>query len=211
MLTENLFDIVAFDNVAVISQPLTHVDEKNFSIIADNIRKITPRDRTNIADVIKTTKSMITVKLAKQYNCKIILCSDGEANVGISDENSLAPIALDCMRSGITVSALGMGVSYNARIMGSIANSGGGIFHHIEDLSKLPDIFKKELGLSTSVLAREVKLILEIPKLIEIGQNLNGYPQSVSIIPWKSLLAIYMQQEGLSLKSDAIFIQNKSP
>ena len=83
------------------------------------------------------------------------------------------------LKKGIAISSLGVGLYYNSATMGEIARSGNGLFHYINNLSKLESVFAQELKLSSSVTAKDVKVMLEIPSLIEIGENLNGYTQEV--------------------------------
>lgn len=180
LLTEkDLFGVVSFNEIACVDQPLTSPSPHNLSSIIANIRQIQPKGCTNISDGLLMAKKMITPDLAQKYNCKIILLSDGQANVGVTDLKGLSSIALECLQSGITVSGLGIGLDYDSGIMGGIAQHGGGLFYHIEDLSMLEEIFKEELSLSNAVTAKNVKLYISIPDLIEIGNNLNDYPQKV--------------------------------
>lgn len=180
LLTEdNLVGVVSFDDTAEIYQHLTHLNPSTRRDVIENVQRIRPRGCTNISDAILTAKKMITADHLDKYTCKVILLSDGIANSGVSDSDGLASIALNCLREGITVSSLGIGADYDAGKMGAIANSGGGLFYHIQDLRELEKIFQEELGMSNAVTAKSVALDVEIPNLIEISENLNFYPQSI--------------------------------
>ena len=96
----------------------------------------------------------------------------------VTDVDGLTSIALDCAKKGIAISSLGVGLYYNSATMGRLPEAETG-FSTISIISKLESVFAQELKLSSSVTAKDVKVMLEIPSLIEIGENLNGYTQEV--------------------------------
>ncbi|MFZ3102595.1 MAG: vWA domain-containing protein [Desulfitobacteriaceae bacterium] len=180
LLTENdLLGIVSFDESAAVNQPLTNISLSTIQSVIANIRNIHPRGGTNISEALLTARNLITSEHLEKYTCKIILLSDGEPNTGILLANELSSIASDYMQAGITVSSLGLELKNDSSIMCGIAQSGGGLFYPLEDLSMLEEILKQELNLTAITKAKNVKLLLEIPSLIEIGQNLNSYPQKL--------------------------------
>lgn len=176
---KDLFGVISFDHSVFVDQPLTHIHEDNRQEITKNLLGITPRGATDLSAAILQAKKLITKELTDQYNCKILLLSDGEANRGIRDVDGLSTLAFDCMKEGITVTALGVGLQYNSKLMDAIATSGGGLLYHIDDLGKLETIFEEELKLSASIAAKQVKIMLKIPSLIEIMNNMNDYKQEV--------------------------------
>ena len=176
---EDLVGVVSFDDIAVVDQPLVHIDDSNRHQVVANLRQIMPRGCTNISDALEEAAQLITADHLKEYNCKIILLSDGQANRGFTTRDELGTLSLQCLQKGITVSSLGVGYRYDSDIMGSIANSGGGLFYHLEDLSLLKDIFEEELQLSNAITAKQVRVVLELPALVEVGENLNQYAQKV--------------------------------
>ena len=177
---KDIFGVVVFDDVAVNVQNLTHILPENMNSIIDNIRAIYSGGCTNISQALQMAREMITEEYLKNYNCKIIVLSDGQANSGILNADDFATLTLKYLQDGITVSALGIGYDYDSKVMNSIATGGGGLFYHAEELEKLNDIFKGELELSNIVKAKNVKLILEVPELIEVGANMNDYKQTIT-------------------------------
>jgi Ca-activated chloride channel homolog len=176
---DDLFGVVSFDDMAFVEQQLSTTGD-NINKIVSNIRNIETGGCTNISDGLQTARRMISEKHLRDYNCKIMLLSDGEANRGVRTEDGLSSIALKCLNDGITISTLGIGIEYKSSVMGAISESGSGLFYHVEDLSKLDDVFREELNLSTIVSAKNVKLLVDIPGLIEIGENMNNYPQTIA-------------------------------
>jgi len=180
LMEKDLFGVVSFDDIATVGQALTAITPSNIHGVIANIRNIHPRGCTNISDALLTAMKQITPDHLEKYNCKIVLISDGLANRGIDHADGLSSIALDCLKDGITVSSLGIGLEYNSGVMGGIAQGGGGLFYHVEDLSKLEEIFKQELNLAAITTAKNVRLLIEVPQNIVVGKNLNSYPQNVN-------------------------------
>lgn len=88
-------------------------------------------------------------------------------------------MALSYLKEGISVSALGIGYDYDSEIMNAIATGGGGIFYYVEDIEILIDIFKKELNYTTEITAKNVRLLMDIPELVEVLPNLNDFKQEI--------------------------------
>lgn len=177
--SDDLFGAVAFDDVAVQVQAITHVLPENQNTIINNIRSIYPGGCTNISQALQMARDMITPEHLDKYNCKMVVLSDGQANCGLQESDDFATLTLKYLQAGITVSALGIGYDYDSRVMNAIATGGGGLFYHVEDLEKLDGVFLEELKLSNSVRAKNMKLLLEIPDLMEVGTNMNDYKQHV--------------------------------
>lgn len=177
---EDLFGVVSFDDYADISQTLTHITSQNRTTVENNVRSIRTRNSTNISSALQKAMDMITPEYKEKYNCKIILLSDGQANMGLTNSDSFSTLTLKYLQDGVIVSSLGIGYDYDSNIMNSIATSGGGLFYHVEDIDKLIDIFKEELNNSATITAKNAKLLFEIPDLIEISENLNDFKQVIN-------------------------------
>lgn len=181
LLTPNdLFGVVSFDDYADISQNLIHITPENKTIVENNVRAIRPGNSTNISCALQKAMDMITSEHKEKYNCKIILLSDGQANIGLTNADDFSTLSLNYLKQGVIVSSLGIGCDYDSVIMNAIATSGGGLFYHVEDIDKLYELFKKELNNSATITAKNVKLLFEIPDLIEISDNLNDFKQVIN-------------------------------
>lgn len=179
LTSEDLFGVVSFNDYADISQPLYHITPENREIIESNIKSIKANNFTNISNAMKKARKMITKKHIKDYNCKIIVLSDGRANIGLQKADEFSELALSYLKEGISVSALGIGYDYDSEIMNAIATGGGGIFYHVEDIEMLIDIFKEELNYTTEITAKNVRLLMDIPELVEVLPNLNDFKQEI--------------------------------
>jgi len=113
----------------------------------------------------------------QQYGCKLVLLSDGEANVGEQRPAVLAEVAAGAAHGGITTSTLGVGFDYNIALMSTVAEAGNGDFSHIPALEALDQILREEFTTAAEVTARNVEVSLDLPERLAFGTNLNGYRQ----------------------------------
>jgi Ca-activated chloride channel family protein len=91
---------------------------------------------------------------------RVILLSDGLANVGPNSPADLARLGAALIKEGISVTTVGVGTDYNEDLMTQLAQKSDGNNYFVESSHDLPRIFRAELGDVLNVVAR--KVILEI-------------------------------------------------
>jgi Ca-activated chloride channel family protein len=94
---------------------------------------------------------------------RIILVSDGIANVGPSSAEDLGRLGASLVREGISVTTVGLGLDFNEDLMTRLAQRSDGNTYFAQYSSDLPRIFSAELGDLLSVVARRVVISIEFP------------------------------------------------
>jgi Ca-activated chloride channel family protein len=118
--------------------------------------------------------------LNRDHLNRVILLSDGLANVGETNPDVIASDVHGLMQTGITTSALGVGRDYDEDLLEAIARSGDGNFFHIASPEDLPQIFETELqGLATT-LGRAVTLKLNPQAGTTVKEVLNDLEREES-------------------------------
>ena len=109
-------------------------------------------------------------------NNRIIIASDGDFNVGISNQKELQEYISTKLESGIYVTALGFGMgNYKDTIMESIAKYGNGIYAYIDSLEEAKKVLVDDLNKSLVTVAKDVKTKMEFnPEYVE-SYRLIGY------------------------------------
>jgi len=92
---------------------------------------------------------------------RVILLSDGLANVGPSSPRELAELGRELAGKGISVTTIGLGLEYNEDLMQRLAASSDGNHVFVERPSDLAEIFDREFGDALSVSARDIEIIIE--------------------------------------------------
>jgi Ca-activated chloride channel homolog len=100
----------------------------------------------------------------ERYIKRIILMSDGLANVGPSSPVELGRLGTSLLREGISVTTIGLGLGYNEDLMTRLAQCSDGNTYFVEHSADLPRIFAAELGDVLSVVARRIVIEIEFPR-----------------------------------------------
>ncbi len=92
---------------------------------------------------------------------RVVLLSDGLANVGPSQPSDLAKLGRKLASKGISVSTIGLGLDYNEDLMQRLAAASDGNHAFVERPSDLAEIFDREFGDALAVSARDITIIIE--------------------------------------------------
>ncbi|MDV5861830.1 VWA domain-containing protein [Pseudomonas mendocina] len=107
---------------------------------------------------------------------RILLATDGDFNVGISDFDSLKQLAADKRKTGVSLTTLGFGVdNYNERLMEQLADAGNGNYAYIDNLREARKVLVDQLGSTLATVASDVKLQLEFNPSEVSEYRLLGY------------------------------------
>ena len=112
----------------------------------------------------------------KEGNNRIILCTDGDFNVGVSSDDGLVRLIEQERNKGIYLTVLGYGMgNYKDNKMQQLADKGNGNHAYIDGLSEAKKVLVNEFGGTLFTIAKDVKLQLEFNPAIVAGYRLIGY------------------------------------
>ena len=107
---------------------------------------------------------------------RILLATDGDFNVGVSDFDSLKQMAAEQRKSGVSLTTLGFGVdNYNEHLMEQLADAGDGNYAYIDNLREARKVLVEQLSSTLAVVARDVKLQVEFNPARVSEYRLLGY------------------------------------
>lgn len=92
---------------------------------------------------------------------RVILLSDGMANVGPSSPSELEALGRMAGKKGISITTIGIGLGFNEDLMTKLAYASDGNHAFVKNERDLVDIFNKEFGDVLSVVAQDVEIIIE--------------------------------------------------
>jgi Ca-activated chloride channel family protein len=168
--------LITFDDEVRVAKPLTVLSKSTRSALARIIRGVAVGGSTNLDGGLRAGIQQATIG-KNTYSSKVVLLSDGFANVGEVRPAVLGEVAAGAAHNGITTSMLGVGVDYHLELMSHVAECGNGEFHHVGELSDLGAILAGEFLDAAAVTAHGVEVTLRVPDSVAIGSNLNRYPQ----------------------------------
>ncbi|HVT52780.1 MAG TPA: VWA domain-containing protein, partial [Dongiaceae bacterium] len=107
---------------------------------------------------------------------RIILATDGDFNVGITDLDQLKSMVEDSRKSGIALSTLGFGEgNYNDALMEQIADIGNGNYGYVDSLKEAKRLLVDQLDATIETIAKDVKVQIEFNPAIVAEYRLIGY------------------------------------
>ena len=153
---KDIVSVVAYDNRSEVIVPAQHVTEKE-ALIA-RVNAIEPRGSTALFDGVTAGAAELRKFRGRCEISRVLLLSDGQANVGPSSAEELGRCGALLMKEGIAVSTVGLGVDYNEDLMTRLSQKSDGNSYFVEKSDDLPRIFASELGDVLSVAATKVAL-----------------------------------------------------
>ena len=141
------------------------------------IEQITPRGSTNLhGGWAEGGRQADGGFIAGGIN-RVLLLSDGLANNGVVDPNTIAAEARGLAGRGVGTTTMGVGNDYNEDLMEAMARAGDGRYYYIESPTQLVDIFQTELQGLMDTLGQKVSLGLEPADGVAITEVLNDLEQ----------------------------------
>jgi Ca-activated chloride channel homolog len=107
---------------------------------------------------------------------KVLLLTDGLANVGITDRDTLVGLAQQTARDGIGTTTVGFGHGFDEDLLTQMADAGSGNAHYAESPDAAPAIFAQELEGLTQLAAQNVSVEIRPRPDVEFLGVLNDYP-----------------------------------
>ena len=112
----------------------------------------------------------------KNGNNRVILCTDGDFNVGVSSNDELVTMVEQERKSGVFLTVLGYGMgNYQDSKMQQLADKGNGNHAYIDGISEAKKVLVNEFGGTLFTIAKDVKLQVEFNPAKVQGYRLIGY------------------------------------
>ncbi|MCI5059406.1 MAG: von Willebrand factor type A domain-containing protein [Flavobacteriales bacterium] len=113
-------------------------------------------------------------------NNRVILCTDGDFNVGVSSEEGLIKLIEEKRKSGVFLSVLGFGTgNYQDQKMEQLADHGNGNYAYIDRIEEARKVLIDEMMGTLSTIAKDVKIQVEFDSTLVKNYRLVGYENRV--------------------------------
>ncbi|MFC1675897.1 von Willebrand factor type A domain-containing protein [Planctomycetota bacterium] len=150
------------------------LDQKNEILIA--IDSLGAGGSTFAEEGIRLGYEMAEKAFKKGCINRVILCSDGVANVGQTGAEAILEIIKSKADKGVTLSALGFGMgNYNDVLMEQLGDKGNGYYAYIDTIAQAKRLFEENLTGSLQVIARDVKVQVDFNPKVVRSYRLIGY------------------------------------
>lgn len=116
----------------------------------------------------------------KGGNNRVILATDGDFNVGVSNEGELVRLIEDKRKEGVALTILGFGTgNYKDSQMEQLADKGNGNYYYIDTLKEAQKVLVNELGSTLFTIAKDVKIQIEFNPAQVKAYRLIGYENRI--------------------------------
>jgi Ca-activated chloride channel homolog len=152
--SNDIVSLVVYDDTVDVLYPASKLTDKRGLEAA--IEKIQPGESTALFAGVSKGAEEVKKFLEKERVNRVILLSDGLANVGPSSPSELGDFGASLIKDGISVTTIGLGLGFNEDLMTQLAGKSDGNHAFVENENDLKRIFNAEFGDVLSVVAQEV-------------------------------------------------------
>jgi Ca-activated chloride channel family protein len=104
---------------------------------------------------------------------RVVVLSDGRANVGLRDVAGARLLAAACRDRGISVSTIGLGTGYNEKVLSALAFDANGLHHFVQNAQDLPKVFEREERTLRATVASGARATVELAPGVQLVQVLD--------------------------------------
>lgn len=161
--------VVSFASEVQVHLSGMQVTPENVKLIRSEVRRLQTRGMTNLhggwmagADIAKA--------IAQEGGPigRLIILSDGHANVGVTAPDQLREYAQELKAHGVLTSTLGIGNGYDEQLLLAISESGGGRLHDAELTTEISSVLLGELDDIQGTVVEDWKVAVTHPTRVQV-------------------------------------------
>ena len=171
--SEDRMALVVYDDTVDTVQPLQHATPRAKTNVRLSLHGIDPGGSTNLSGGWMTgCGQLANAPGAGEEDSgtrirRVILLTDGLANVGITAPQELSQHTGQLRRRGIATTTIGVGQDFDEGLLSAMAEAGGGNFQYAANADKLREFFTEELQALFSVTATAFAITLQVPPRVK--------------------------------------------
>ena len=154
---EDEVSVVSYDTQVEVEMALMSAREAKQYIVS-SLAHIHARGGTDLHSGWLKGVEMLAHRSNGNRMCRVVLLSDGQANNGETNVDTISSQVARMAAAGITTSTVGIGVGFNEMLMTSMAIAGQGTAMYGDSAQDLAEPFDAEIGLLSGLAWREVTL-----------------------------------------------------
>jgi Ca-activated chloride channel family protein len=161
--------------VSTVLEPTT-LAQRDKASIKGIIEDLTPGGGTAMADGLKNAYAVNRMGFLDDGVNRVIVCSDGDANIGATGWDEMLDQVKAYKEQGITLSTLGFGIgNFNDATMEMLADRGNGNYYYIDSEAEAERLFTEELTAMMQVVAWDAKIQVAFRQEAVKSYRLLGY------------------------------------
>ena len=173
--TDSVAIVVYGSNARAVLEP-TMATDANKDRIVNAINRLAIEGSTNAEAGLRLAYSTAWENFNSQANNRVILISDGVANVGATGPDSIWAQIKQYAEKGITMTSVGVGMgNYNDVLMEQLANDGNGNYAYVDNIDEARRIFVDDLTGTLQAIAMDAKVQVDFNAEVVRNYRLIGY------------------------------------
>lgn len=169
--SDDILSVISYDDRVDVLVPATKVSDKE--VLRARVRTLSPRGSTALFAGVSRGIEEVRKFLDPERVNRVVLLSDGQANVGPSSPNELGRLGASARKQGISITTVGLGLGYNEDLMVQLAKKSDGNHSFVEHAQELAALFERELGDVVNVVAQELTLKVDVDERVKPIRVLN--------------------------------------
>jgi Ca-activated chloride channel homolog len=158
----DIVSVVTYDDTVNIVVPATKLSNKR--AVKDAINRITAEGSTALFAGVSKGVAEVRKYASRNRVNRVILLSDGKANIGPSSPAILGELGSSLIKDGISITTIGLGLNYHEDLMAELARKSDGNHAFVKEAQDLVQVFKYEFGDLLSVVAQDVHVEIICPE-----------------------------------------------
>lgn len=172
--SDDIVSIVVYTDTAWVILNPTAGD--NRGTILDAIYSLTPMNSTNAEDGIRLAYQTAMQAYRQNTTNRVILCSDGVANVGNTNPDVILSEVRGYVEEGINLTAVGVGMgNFNDVLLEQLADNGDGNYAYVDTLEEARKVLVDDLVSTLEVIAYDAKVQVDFNPDVVARYRLLGY------------------------------------
>jgi Ca-activated chloride channel family protein len=174
---DDFFSLVVYDNKTdVLIEPARVGSREHREEWKSRIERIHPGGGTALYAGVQAGAALVRQNLDAERVNRVILVSDGLANVGPQRTSDLVALGQTLRAQKLSVTTIGLGDDFNEDLMTGLAEASRANYYYVKDAEKLPGIFAEELGSAGSRVASGIRIRIEVPAGVCV-REIVGHPE----------------------------------
>jgi Ca-activated chloride channel homolog len=163
--------IVVYDDAVDTVVPPQAVSDKNG--LKQAIRHVRAGGITNLSGGWLKSCEYVKKNLDPQRINRVLLLTDGYANMGIQDPKILTATSGQKAEEGVTTTTLGFGQSFNEDLLIGMARAANGNFYFIQSIDEASEVFSIELDSLRAVVGQNLVVTIELAPGVSLVDTLS--------------------------------------
>jgi Ca-activated chloride channel homolog len=175
---EDIVSVVAYDDqVQTVAAPAKGDAQAE---LPRQIERIETGGSTNLSGGWLRGRELVAQNVLERGVNRVLLLTDGLANVGITDAQQLTGLAAQANRQRVTTTTIGFGSDYDEHLLRAMADAGGGGMYYIEHADQAASIFGDELQDLLDLGAQNVAVLVKPAAAARLTAVHHDYPSSAT-------------------------------